>query len=313
MARIRSIHPGMRTDEDYMALSFAARCCLSGVWIEADDHGVFKWKPKTLKAQIFPGDNVDMDALLGELETHNWVRRFKIDGEDYGICRNFTKWQRPKNPSYQHPFPEELRKYAGFKQDDSGIDTEVLPQSSPSPTEKAPQREEGGGNRKEDTGSHDLEEAVQAYNDLAGSLGWPKCEKLSPQRAAKLRARMADCKGLDGWYQALARAKASKFLRGETGRGAGHENWKPNIDFFLAEAKFLKLIEGGYSDSTAPAVVLTAPTLPSKTDEDWRAAVRRFKRDEYWPMTGYGPQPGYGGCIVPHSILIEFGLAQGAA
>lgn len=299
----------MRTDEDYMALSFAARCCLSGVWIEADDHGVFKWKPKTLKAQIFPGDNVEMDALLAELETHNWVRRFQVDGEEYGICRNFIKWQRPKNPSYQHPFPEELRKYAGIKDAELESDTEVLPQSSPSPTEIAPQREEGGGNRKEDT-SPDLDEAVKAYNDVAGNVGWPKCEKLNTQRSSKLRARLADCKGLDGWYQALARAKASKFLRGETGRGAGHENWKPNIDFFLTEAKFLKLMEGVYSDATSPSPI---QSLPSKTDEEWRSALRRFKRDEYWPLSGYGPQPGYGGCIVPTSLLAEFGLALGAA
>lgn len=307
MARIRSIHPGMMTDENFMALSLAARICVAGVWMEADDHGVFEWKPLTLKARIFPADSVDVTALLAELETHQWVKKFEVDGKTYGVCRNFRKWQRPKKPTYSHPFPEEFSTYIALTKPSSP----PVENQFPTPSPKSQQMEDGGGRmeKKEDT-SPDLDEAIKAYNDVAGNVGWPKCEKLNTQRSSKLRARLADCKGLDGWYQALARAKASKFLRGETGRGAGHENWKPNIDFFLTEAKFLKLMEGGYSDATATAPI---QSLPSKTDEDWRSALRRFKRDEYWPLSGYGPQPGYGGCIVPTSLLAEFGLALGAA
>lgn len=201
-----------------------------------------------------------------------------------------------------------------------GFLEEVLADASESKQPQAiarPEKEAEGEKEKKDTGSasadstagHEVE-AVKAYNDLAEQLAWPKCERLSASRKTKIRARLRECGGIDGWYFALAKAKASKFLRGETTRGAGHENWRPDIDFFLTESKFIKLMEGRYDGAT------TAPTvapLPSKTDEDWRAAVRRFKRDEYWPLSGFGPQPGYGGCQVPISILIEFGLAKGAA
>jgi len=167
--------------------------------------------------------------------------------------------------------------------------------------------------RREDIPAHAVvadqieAEAIKAYNDLAGELAWPRCEKVSAGRKSKLRARLRDCGGIDGWYAALAKAKASKFLRGETGRGAGHENWTPNIDFFLTEAKFLKLIEGGFDGSTAAPAVTTTPTQ-TLTDEDWRSALRRFKADAKWPGVGYGPQPGYGGCVVPTKILAEFNL-----
>jgi hypothetical protein len=172
--------------------------------------------------------------------------------------------------------------------------------------------------RREDISAHAVVadqievEAIKAYNDLAGELAWPKCEKISASRKSKLRARLRDCGGIDGWYAALARAKASKFLRGETGRGAGHENWTPNIDFFLTESKFLKLIEGGFDGSTAAPAVTTIPTQ-TLTDEDWRSAMRRFKADAKWPGVGYGPQPGYGGCVVPTKILAEFNLESRAA
>ncbi len=147
MARIRSIHPGMRTDENFMALSFAARDCLAGLWMEADDQGVFAWKLLTLKARIFPADNVDMTALLSELVEYQWVKHIEVDGQAYGLCRNFRKWQRPKMPTNVHPLPNEYRTYVGL----SGATSPVLPQSFPSPSPKSPQMEEGGG-RREDGG-----------------------------------------------------------------------------------------------------------------------------------------------------------------
>jgi hypothetical protein len=80
MARIRSIHPGLRTDEAFMPLSFAARDCLTALWMQADDQGVFPWKLLTLKAHIFPADNVDMGAILAELESHGSIKRIEVEG-----------------------------------------------------------------------------------------------------------------------------------------------------------------------------------------------------------------------------------------
>lgn len=201
-----------------------------------------------------------------------------------------------------------------------GFLEEVLAEASESKQAQAIARpEKEGETEKKDTRSADAdppihfdEEMVNAYNDVAEQLAWPTCARLTANRRAKLRARLRDCGGIDGWYRALAKAKGSAFLRGETNRGAGHERWRPNIDFFLTESKFLKLIEGGYDGSTAPA---SGTTLPSKTrtPDEWRNAVRRFQKDGYWPMSGFGPQPGYGGCLVPIEILQEFGLAKGAA
>ena len=64
MARIRSVHPGLFTDESFMSASPLARIVMIGVWTEADDNGVFEWKPLTLKARLLPADNADMAAIL---------------------------------------------------------------------------------------------------------------------------------------------------------------------------------------------------------------------------------------------------------
>lgn len=76
------------------------------------------------------------------------------------------------------------------------------------------------------------------------------------------------------------------------------------------------LNQGRWQDALAKPTVAPAGVTPApirRTEEEWRSALGRFKRDEYWPLSGYGPQPGYGGCIVPASILAEFGLLKGAA
>lgn len=41
MSRIRSIHPGLWTDEAFVSLSPMARLFLMGLWNECDDMGSF--------------------------------------------------------------------------------------------------------------------------------------------------------------------------------------------------------------------------------------------------------------------------------
>ncbi|MGY6643803.1 MAG: hypothetical protein ACXIVD_01160 [Salinarimonas sp.] len=110
--RIRSIHPGLFTDEAFMSISATARVFLMGIWCQADDRGVFEWKPITLKARLFPADAVDTESLLSELENVDVIKRFEVNGRAYGVVRNFGKYQRPRDPKAVHPLPDALFGYA---------------------------------------------------------------------------------------------------------------------------------------------------------------------------------------------------------
>lgn len=99
MARIRSIHPSLWTDENFVSLSAPARLFLIGLWGEADDYGIFEWKPVGLKMRLAPADAVDAAALLGECEAAGFIVQVERGGKPYGVVRNFRKFQRPKNPS----------------------------------------------------------------------------------------------------------------------------------------------------------------------------------------------------------------------
>jgi hypothetical protein len=142
MARIRSVHPGLASDEAYMTMSMAAKAAWPLLWTECDDHGIFEWKPIVLKARIFPADAVDFAAILEEYETLGCVKRIEIEGKACGLIRNFGKYQRPKSPSYRYQWSNDFASFAGF--------SAALPQPSPSPTEKSPQRKEEGGKREEE-------------------------------------------------------------------------------------------------------------------------------------------------------------------
>jgi hypothetical protein len=87
-----------------------------------------------------------------------------------------------------------------------------------------------------------LEEAARRWNDLAGDLGLPKVQRLNDTRRKRLRQRLAECGGLEGWDVALAKVRASPFLRGDK------TDWNASFDFLLQESSFTKLMEGTYDD-----------------------------------------------------------------
>lgn len=159
MARIRSVHPGLFTDEAFVSVSPLARLLWIGIWTECDDQGAFEWKPVTLKMRLLPVDHADVPALLEELEAADMVRRYGVGGRQYGAVRNFGRFQRPKKPNSVHPMPNEFRTYASSTGASSEPDDDGGGGSSPPPPhepervpkkpEIAPQMEDGGWRREE--------------------------------------------------------------------------------------------------------------------------------------------------------------------
>lgn len=161
MARIRSIHPGLFTDEAFMTASAHARLLIIGIWTEAWDDGVFEWKPLTLKARLFPVDTVNVSDLLDELESLGFVKRFG-SGKVYGAIRNFQKYQRPKKPNSSKSLPNSLYEYVG-----------VVPNQFPTNGEKSPQMEDG----EEDEGEEKTEGATAPSSGGAAKVDYDFIEK----------------------------------------------------------------------------------------------------------------------------------------
>jgi hypothetical protein len=156
MSRIRSIHPGLWTDEAFMALSAPARLLLIGLWTEAYDDGVFEWKPLTLRARIFPVDTVEMAGLFDELIAGGFVRREAVLGRPIGLIRNFRAFQRPKKPNSSGLLRPEWEAYVGL----GPANAEAIPHPAATIPELFAQMEEEGGEKEESTPPPPVPEAA---------------------------------------------------------------------------------------------------------------------------------------------------------
>lgn len=257
VSRIRSIHPGFFTDEALVSVSMSARLLFIGLGVEADDKGVFEWKPLTIKMRVFPADSIDVNALLAELEDVDAIRSYEMNGRKYAAIRNFRRFQKPKTPNDIHPMPDDFRNYVcltGAISETQEVKRGAFPQNGetfPQMLENAFQMEEGGGRveetisdeivvQKSEKASAKIDEAVADWNAMASECGLPTVTKLSQSRKAALRSRLAE-HGVDGWRACLAKIRASPFCLGQGGR-----DWRANFDFATRQGNFLKLIEGAY-------------------------------------------------------------------
>jgi hypothetical protein len=116
MARIRSVHPGLWTDEKFVSCSDAARLVFIGILGESDDRGIFEWKPVQLKMRLRPVDNCKMEGLLQELLDNNLIRQFSVASHKLGAIRNFCRWQRPKTPQFLYEADDDILLYVAFKE-----------------------------------------------------------------------------------------------------------------------------------------------------------------------------------------------------
>ena len=93
--RARNIKPGFFLNEELAEVPFEARLLFIGLWSYADREGRFEWRPKRIKAEIFPYDNIEITDFLRYLTDKNFVSQYQVDGCLYGVIENFKKHQRP--------------------------------------------------------------------------------------------------------------------------------------------------------------------------------------------------------------------------
>jgi len=171
------VHPGLFADEAFVSCSISARLLLIGIWTEADDKGIFEWKPLTLKMRIFPAENFDMPAMVGmldELIAGNIIRRFDACGKTYGAVRNFRKFQKPKKPNDIHPMPDDIRKFVGLGTTSSVPVENQFRTGGENPFQMEDggwKREDGRGNNNTHIHKENLQEVVYTREGLHDADG----------------------------------------------------------------------------------------------------------------------------------------------
>jgi hypothetical protein len=105
MARIRTIKPEFWTSDQVVECSIPARLLFIGIWNFCDDGGNHPYTPKTIKMQVFPGDDFttqDIESMLAELMANKLIVRYTADGKQY---LHVTGWkhQMIKKAAYKYP------------------------------------------------------------------------------------------------------------------------------------------------------------------------------------------------------------------
>lgn len=97
MGRIRTIKPEFFTHEELFDLeqteSLPLRLAFAGLWTVCDRDGRFVWRPRTLKSQVMPHDNIDFGKVLDALERGGFVQSYVIDGVKFGCVPSWKKHQ----------------------------------------------------------------------------------------------------------------------------------------------------------------------------------------------------------------------------
>jgi len=99
--RARNIKPSFFSNDKLLECSSWSRLLFIGLWMIADREGRLEDRAKKIKILLFPGDNVDVESSLNELEERDFIVRYVVNGKRYIQVVNFLE--------YQHPHPKEPR------------------------------------------------------------------------------------------------------------------------------------------------------------------------------------------------------------
>ena len=118
MARSRNIKPGFFINEDLVELDFGTRLLFIGLWTLADREGYLEDRPKRIKMNLFPADDLDVEKCLSELHAKGLILRYQVDGGHYIHVKNFGKHQNPHHKEAPSSIPKPS-------------DAPVMPEASP--------------------------------------------------------------------------------------------------------------------------------------------------------------------------------------
>lgn len=103
--RARNIKPGFWKNEDLVELPFEHRLLFVGLWMLADREGRLEDRPKRIKMELFPCDNVNVDAGLEDLTSMGLLERYDYQGVKVILITKFAEHQSPHHSEKRSELP----------------------------------------------------------------------------------------------------------------------------------------------------------------------------------------------------------------
>lgn len=132
MARIRTIKPELFQHSDLFDIEQETGLPLRLAWIGlftcCDREGRFKWRPRELKLQVLPYDEVDFSRVLDALASRGFLVRYASQDEIYGCIPSWSKHQYVNNKESQSSIPPPLQNQsldARFTRESRDVDATI--------------------------------------------------------------------------------------------------------------------------------------------------------------------------------------------
>jgi len=110
MARIRTIKPEFFRHEGLyeaeIKTKLPLRIAYAGLWTSCDREGRFKWRPRQLKLDSLPYDDVDFSRVLDALESRGFLVKYEVEGDQYGAIPSWKTHQVINNKEMASVLPE---------------------------------------------------------------------------------------------------------------------------------------------------------------------------------------------------------------
>ncbi|HBA85987.1 MAG TPA: hypothetical protein DCZ95_18030 [Verrucomicrobia bacterium] len=104
--RSRNIKPGFFKNEILGECSPLTRILFAGIWCMADREGRLEDRPKRIKVEIVPYDDIDVDEALNCLHENGFIIRYSVQNQRYIQIANWKKHQTPHMKEAPSVIPE---------------------------------------------------------------------------------------------------------------------------------------------------------------------------------------------------------------
>lgn len=287
MARIRTIKPEFWTNEKVMSCNALTRLLFIGMWNFADDYGRMIYAPGSIKARVFPNDQLstpDMRDMINELCSNGLLMLYSANDKEY---IEITGWDHQKIDKRQ------TSKIPGPFESGSAINGAIpptpadLPRLTPTP---APVMEGKG-----EEGKEDIRAVAKATRPNASfETFWearPRRKGADPKEPARKQYEIALKSFLSDAEYLLAALKRYATIEAE------HVGtpYLPQMVKWLRDKRYFDYPE---------------VAIQPQGETDWDAVCSSFVRFGRWSKWG-GPEPGDVGCRCPPEILRKHGIGFG--
>lgn len=244
--RARNIKPDFFKNDKLAEVPMTARLLFIGLWCYADRDGFFEVRPKKIKAEIFPYENLKTEHIiqaLSALVTSGFILNFNNpDSDDIMQIVNFKSHQRPHynekpsvlkdiiktcNQSNNNLLPKKQALVPDIRNDDIIIDDCGMRNDGKAPS----------------CVPFDLS---GLWLDMTKGV-LPGIAAITDKRKTSIKARLKETpKQIDPkeyWQNIIQRILDSDFCCGKSKNG-----WKASFDWLLQPDTHIKVLEGKYDN-----------------------------------------------------------------